>query len=38
MHRDGHEIAKHRAKYRCPKANRRVGCFYGRTVQRIILD
>ena len=23
MHRDGHEAAKHRAKYRCPKANRK---------------
>ena len=41
MHKDGNEPAKHRAKYRCPKANRRQGCFcetpcsdakYGRTV------
>lgn len=41
MHKDGHEPSKHRAKYRCPKANRQHGCFceqpcsdakYGRTV------
>ena len=41
MHKDGHEPAKHRAKYRCPLANRQRGCFcehpcsdakYGRTV------
>lgn len=41
MHKDGHETSKHRAKYRCPKANRKQGCFcehpcsdakYGRTV------
>ena len=41
MHRDGYEKAKHRSKYRCPKANRKKGCFcetpcsdskYGRTV------
>ena len=41
MHKDGYEAAKHRAKYRCPKANRERGCFceqpcspakYGRTV------
>ena len=41
MHRDGNEPSKHRAKYRCPKANRTNGCFcempcsdakYGRTV------
>ena len=41
MHKDGYETAKHRAKYRCPKANRKRGCFcehpcspakYGRTV------
>jgi len=41
MHKDGYEDAKHRAKYRCPKANRKRGCFcehpcspakYGRTV------
>ena len=41
MHRDGNEPAKHRAKYRCPKASRSKGCFcetpcsdakYGRTV------
>lgn len=41
MHKDGHEAAKHRAKYRCPKADRNRGCFcespcsdakYGRTV------
>ena len=41
MHKDGYEAAKHRAIYRCPKANRKRGCFckhlcspakYGRTV------
>ena len=41
MHKDGHELAKYRAKYRCPLANRKRGCFcehpcsdakYGRTV------
>ena len=41
MHKDGYEAAKHRAKYRCPKSNRKRGCFcehpcspakYGRTV------
>ena len=41
MHKDGYEAAKHRAKYRCPKASRKRGCFcehpcspakYGRTV------
>ena len=41
MHKDEYEAAKHRAKYRCPKANRKQGCFcghpcspakYGRTV------
>ena len=41
MHKDGYEAAKHRAKYRCPKADRKRGCFcehpcspakYGRTV------
>lgn len=41
MHKDGYEAAKYRAKYRCPKANRRQGCYcehpcspakYGRTV------
>ena len=41
MHKDGYEAAKHRAKYRCPKSNRKCGCFcehpcspakYGRTV------
>lgn len=41
MHKDGYETAKHRAKYRCPKANRKRDCFcehpcspakYGRTV------
>ncbi len=41
MHKDGHEPAKYRAKYRCPKADRQRGCFcehpcsdakYGRTV------
>ena len=41
MHKDGYEAAKHRAKCRCPKANRKYGCFceypcspakYGRTV------
>lgn len=25
MHKDGYEAAKHRAKYRCPKANRKQG-------------
>ena len=41
MHHDGVEKARHRAKYRCPLANRKNGCFceqpcsdskYGRTV------
>ena len=41
MHKDGYEAAKHRAKCRCPKANRKYGSFcespcspakYGRTV------
>ena len=41
MHKDGYEAAKHRAKSRCPKANRKRVCFcerpcspakYGRTV------
>ena len=41
MHKDGYEAAKHRAKYRRPKSNRKNGCFcehpcspakYGRTV------
>ncbi len=41
MYKDGYEAAKHRAKYRCPKSNRKRGCFcehpclpakYGRTV------
>ena len=41
MRKDGNEPAKHRAKYRCPKASRSKGCFcetpcsdakYGRTV------
>ena len=41
MHKDGYEAAKHRTKYRCPKADRKRGCFcehpcspakYGRTV------
>ena len=41
MKRDGHEKAKYRSKYRCPKANRKLGYFcenacsdskYGRTV------
>ncbi|MCI8975296.1 MAG: hypothetical protein HFH79_17220 [Lachnospiraceae bacterium] len=41
MHKDGYEAARHRAKYRCPKSNRKCGCFceqpcspakYGRTV------
>ncbi len=27
MHKDGYEAARHRAKYRCPKANRKYGCF-----------
>jgi hypothetical protein len=29
MRRDGNEPSKHRAKYRCPKANRKRGCFCG---------
>jgi hypothetical protein len=29
MRRDGNEPAKHRAKYRCPLANRKRGCFCG---------
>ena len=41
MHKDGYEAAKHRAKYRYPKSNRKRGCLcehpcspakYGRTV------
>ncbi|WWR17796.1 hypothetical protein V1226_14750 [Lachnospiraceae bacterium JLR.KK009] len=41
MHKDGYEAARYRAKYRCPKSNRKCGCFceqpcspakYGRTV------
>lgn len=41
MNKDGYEAAKYRAKYRCPKANRKQGCFcehpcspakFGRTV------
>lgn len=41
MHKDGNEPTKYRAKYRCPKTNRKQGCFcekpcsdakYGRTV------
>ncbi len=27
MHKDGYEVAKHRAKYRCSKANLKQGCF-----------
>ncbi len=27
MHKNGYEAAKHRAKYRCQKANRKRGCF-----------
>ena len=47
MHKDGCEAAKHRAKYQCPKANRRQGCFcdhpcspakYGRTVHIFTSD
>ena len=47
MHKDGYEAAKHRAKYRCPKANRKQGCFcehpcspakYGRTVHIFTAD
>ena len=47
MHKDGYEAAKHRAKYRCPKSNRKQGCFcehpcspakYGRTVHIFIDD
>ncbi len=29
MHKDGNEPAKHRAKYRCPKADRKRGCYCG---------
>lgn len=41
MHKDGYEAAKHRAKYHCPKSNRKHGCScehprsptkYGRTI------
>ncbi len=29
MQKDGYETAKHRAKFRCPKVNRKQGCFCG---------
>ncbi len=47
MHHDGVEKAKHRAKFRCPKASRKHGCFcetpcsdakYGRTVHTQLKD
>lgn len=47
MHKDGYEAAKHRAKYRRPKANRKQCCFcehpcspakYGRTVHIFTAD
>jgi hypothetical protein len=47
MHRDGYEPKKNRVKYRCPKADRRRGCFcenpcspakYGRTVHTQLKD
>jgi hypothetical protein len=47
LHRDGFEKAKHRCKYRCPKASRKQGCFcespcsdakYGRTVHTVHKD
>ena len=47
MHKEGYEAAKHRAKYCCPKADRKCGCFcehpcspakYGRTVHIFIDD
>lgn len=28
MHHDGYEPMKNRCKFRCPKANRKQGCFY----------
>lgn len=47
MYHDGIEKAKHRAKFRCPKADRKHGCFcespcsdakYGRTVHTQLKD
>ena len=47
MHHDGYEPKKNRCKYRCPKANRKKGCFcetpcspakYGRTVHTQLKD
>lgn len=47
MHHDGHESKKNRCKYRCPKANRKQGCFcetpcspakFGRTVHTQLKD
>lgn len=47
MHHDGIEKSKHRAKFRCPNANRKQGCFcetpcsdakYGRTVHTQLKD
>lgn len=47
MKRDGIEKAKHRAKFRCPRANRNHGCFcetpcsdakYGRIVHTLLKD
>lgn len=47
MHHDGIDYKKHRCKFRCPKANRKKGCFcespcspakYGRTVHTQLKD
>lgn len=47
MHHDGHERKKNRCKFRCPKADRKRGCFcetpcspakYGRTVHTQLKD
>lgn len=47
MHHDGYEPRKNRCKFRCPKANRKQGCFcetpcspakYGRTVHTQLKD
>lgn len=47
MHHDGHEPKKNRCKFRCPKADRKRGCFcetpcspakYGRTVHTQLKD
>ena len=34
MHKDGHEAAKHRAKYRCPKSNRKTAASVSIPVHR----